>query len=308
MCRNSNRNSRCRGSRSSGEIRFNPPISVPRCCPPPPPSPCRPVPQPWPPAPWPPRPVPPRPWPPIWEDDEEEYDTDLWPTFPTQDSFPGEGSQVRPGYNPCVVPGPPGPPGPQGIPGPRGPRGFIGPVGPQGETGPQGATGLTGATGPTGPQGPTGLTGATGPQGPPGVTSFWNGSSLSPQTFEAATNYAATLSTNISSSTTDYTLSADNKTLTVTNAGDYLISYDILIPEGTEADNNGFYVTLNGTQIPATLTTLSGTFDASETLSAHTIVTLPAGAQITLRSLSDLTLTAATANQQLISLTLLKLT
>lgn len=232
----------------------------------------------------------------------------------------------RPGHDPCVIPGPPGPPGPPGM---RGPRGFIGPVGPTGAAGPQGPPGATGATGPAGPQGPAGLTGATGavgpqgetgpqgpagatgatgPQGPPGVVSFWNGNSTGTQTLTAATANEITFTPNLSSPTADYTLSADGRTLTVTNAGDYLISYDILIPSGTTTTNNGFYVTSNGTQIPATLTNVTGTFETSETVSSQAIASLPAGAAISLRSVGDITLTAPSADQQMASLTLLRLT
>lgn len=328
MCRNSNNDRRCRGSRRSGEIRFYPPICPPIPCPP---RPC--PPRPWPPGP---RPIPPRPWPPFWEDVDDDY-VDIWPTFPgsgtdtdTADAGdedrPWKMPPYRPGNYPCVIPGPPGPPGP------RGPRGFIGPVGPTGATGAQGPiglTGATGATGPAGPQGPTGLTGATGatgpqgetgpqgpagatgptgPQGPPGVVSFWSGNSTGTQTLNADNDYAVTFAQNLTSPEGDYTISADGRTVTVNNAGDYLISYDVLIPSGTTTTNNGFYVTLNGTQIPATLTNVTGTFETSETVSSQAIATLPAGATISLRSLSDITLTAPSAGQQMVTLTLLRLT
>lgn len=73
--------------------------------------------------------------------------------------------------------GPDGPIGPQGLPGltgPTGPQGLQGVAGAVGATGPQG---LTGATGPQGPLGPIGL---TGPQGPP-IT--FQGSWLTPNTY-----------------------------------------------------------------------------------------------------------------------------
>lgn len=230
---------------------------------------------------------------------------------------------------PTGAAGPQGPPGATGATGPAGPQGpagltgATGAVGPQGETGPQGPAGPAGATGAAGPQGetgpqgpagptgaagPAGATGATGPQGPPGVVSFWNGNSTGTQTLTAATGNEITFTPNLSSPTADYTLSADGRTLTVTNAGDYLISYDILIPSGTTTTNNGFYVTSNGTQIPATLTNVTGTFETSETVSSQAIASLPAGAAISLRSVGDITLTAPSADQQMASLTLLRLT
>ncbi len=227
---------------------------------------------------------------------------------------------------PTGAAGPQGPPGATGAAGPQGPAGLTGAtgaVGPQGETGPQGPAGPAGATGAAGPQGetgpqgpagptgaagPVGATGATGPQGPPGVVSFWNGNSTGTQTLTAATANEITFTPNLSSPTADYTLSADGRTLTVTNAGDYLISYDILIPSGTTTTNNGFYVTSNGTQIPATLTNVTGTFETSETVSSQAIASLPAGAAISLRSVGDITLTAPSADQQMASLTLLRLT
>ena len=323
-----------------------PPPCPPRPCPPPPcppgPRPWPPGPRPVPPRPhpWPPY------WDDYDTDDIDLWPT--FPSDGTEISDAGAMGApwdmqppYRPGHDPCVIPGPPGPPGPPGM---RGPRGFIGPVGPtgaagpqgppgatgpagpqgpagltgatgpQGETGPQGPAGATGATGPagpqgeTGPQGPAGATGATGPQGPPGVVSFWNGNSTGTQTLTAATGNEITFTPNLSSPTADYTLSADGRTLTVTNAGDYLISYDILIPSGTTTTNNGFYVTSNGTQIPATLTNVTGTFETSETVSSQAIASLPAGAAISLRSVGDITLTAPSADQQMASLTLLRLT
>ena len=225
------------------------------------------------------------------------------------------GPQGPPGQTGATGPaGPQGPTGltgaagPQGETGPQGPAGPTGATGPQGETGPQGPAGPAGATGPQGETGPTGAAGATGPQGPPGVVSFWNGNSTGTQTLTAATNNAVIFTPNLSSPAADYTLSADGRTLTVTNAGDYLISYDILIPSGTTATDNGFYVTSNGTQIPATLTNVTGTFETSETVSSQAIASLPAGAEISLRSVGDITLTAPSADQQMASLTLLRLT
>ena len=51
-----------------------------------------------------------------------------------------------------------------------------------------------------------------------------------------------------------------------------------------------------------------GTFETSETVSSQAIASLPAGAAISLRSVGDITLTAPSADQQMASLTLLRLT
>lgn len=272
MCRNSNNNRRCRSSRPSGAIRFYPPICPPPPCPP----------RPWPPEP---HPIPPRPHPPLWEDYDTDY-IDLWPTFP----------------------GPPGPRGPRGFIGPVGPAGAQGPVGETGAAGPQGPVGPTGPTGAAGAQGPAGPAGVPGPQGAPGVVSFWSGNSTGNQVLNEGNTNSVSFVQSLTSPEGDYTISADGRTITITNAGDYLILYDVLIPSGTTSTNNGFYAALNGTQIPSTLTNVTGTFETSETVSSQAIASLTAGATISLHSLGDITLTAPSADQQMVTLTLLRLT
>ena len=138
--------------------------------------------------------------------------------------------------------------------------------------------------------------------------SFWSGNSTGTQPLTAATNNAVAFTPGLSSPAADYTVSADGRTLTVNNAGDYLISYDVLIPSGTTATDNGFYAASNGTQIPSTLTNVTGTFETSETVSSQAIATLPAGAEVSLRSVGDITLTAPSADQQMVTLNLLRLT
>ena len=120
--------------------------------------------------------------------------------------------------------GPQGPTGATGPIGPQGPTGATGPIGPQGPTGatgPIGPQGPTGATGPIGPQGPTGATGPIGPQGPSGTTDI----------IYAGNNVASSIATNsvipitFLASTPTTTLSIEDNSVVLPEAGTYLVSY-----------------------------------------------------------------------------------
>ena len=103
---------------------------------------------------------------------------------------------------------------------------LRGPIGPQG---PQGPTGLTGATGATGPQGPIGLTGATGPQGPIGPVGPQGPAGTSDGLY--ATGPVATIGAGdiipieLDSATPTTTMSVTANSVTLANAGSYLVSY-----------------------------------------------------------------------------------
>ena len=90
--------------------------------------------------------------------------------------------------------------------------GARGPIGPQGPTG---------ATGPIGPQGPTGATGPIGPQGPSGTTDI----------IYAGNNVASSIATNsvipitFLASTPTTTLSIEDNSVVLPEAGTYLVSY-----------------------------------------------------------------------------------
>lgn len=132
--------------------------------------------------------------------------------------------------------GPTGAAGPtgsaQGATGPIGTQGIQGPTGPQGLNGAIGATGATGATGAAGAIGATGATGAIGATGASAPLP-------SPTANSAfAANTAGGLITVLVSGTnialpnaqiipSGYSISADNRTITVNTAGLYRLSYHL---------------------------------------------------------------------------------
>lgn len=126
--------------------------------------------------------------------------------------------------------GPTGPIGPQGIQGPIGPQGVTGPTGatgPQGIQGIQGVVGPTGTTGATGATGPTGLTGDVGPTGPTGPTGEAGTISASANQNATTQNVVddalvSVTGTNVLTDGTTLTFADD--TVTVTEAGLYMIT------------------------------------------------------------------------------------
>ncbi len=212
-----------------------------------------------------------------------------------------------------------GPQGPQGYPGEQGPQGaqgIPGPIGPQGPTGtadtitvrqtltsdpgsaaevreisgspnhifdfviPRGATGPQGATGATGPQG---ATGATGPQGTTSSGLAAYGGIYNPASqllfFTQADAYIPiVLGSTMPAREVSYPAA---NTLSVNDAGDYEINYNILL-NTSKAVNVTAGVRKNGTLIPQTRG--SQTLAADDTtglsfdgrLSCSTIVTLAA--------------------------------
>jgi hypothetical protein len=147
---------------------------------------------------------------------------------------------------------------------------------------PQGATGATGPKGATGPAGPTG---ATGPSGATGATGPSSSTSYAYYAVDTTYSVIAPADTPVVFSTTNsiasgFTLSADGTTITATNAGTYLISYDLYLE----------YDSTIGSRLLAA-SNVTGAFSHPETngtyfhpnIPGQIIVTLNAGDQIQLQ-------------------------
>lgn len=155
--------------------------------------------------------------------------------------------------------GPAGPTGPQGTPGATGPRGATGPSGPAGSPGANGT------------QGPAGATGATGPAGPHG-----RGINSGSQSFTSGVPLKVALST--SQNASGVTVDTTNNQLTVSTAGTYVITGEIL----WAANAAGFrLLTINTTfagEIAADTRPAINGYDTLVTVS--TIVHLSAGESV----------------------------
>lgn len=127
----------------------------------------------------------------------------------------------------CCCAGPTGPMGPTGATGSTGPAGENGRTGPTGPAGPQGAQG---PTGPTGPTGSTGATGATGPGGTASGLEAYGGryNSSTQLLFFTQADQTIPVTLNSTMPARNVTYSTANS-LTVTESGDYLIDYNILL-------------------------------------------------------------------------------
>ena len=143
-----------------------------------------------------------------------------------------------------------------GSPGAAGPAGAAGPLGPQGPPGATGAAGATGATGAQGPAGSVGPAGATGPQGPAGPAG-----PAGPQG-PAGTGSGGVLSyaTGGGNPQTAIAFPGPNQstpvvTLTLSNAGTWLISSEVAIIAENQANPTDFVemtsfgCTLSGTSV-----------------------------------------------------------
>ena len=122
-----------------------------------------------------------------------------------------------------------------------------GPIGPTGPTGPTGPIGLTGLTGPTGPTGPIGLTGPTGPTGPVATINSILTANDGIQSVTASG--LVDLGAEINSTGASLTFTAPN-TVTIAEAGTYLINFSSLIMSGGTAGNLGASLQINGTIVP----------------------------------------------------------
>ena len=186
--------------------------------------------------------------------------------------------------------GPTGATGATGAVGPTGPTGATGATGAVGPTGPTGATGATGAVGPTGPTGATGATGAVGPTGPTGPSGtsasglsaygglYHSGTQL---VFFTAADTEVQISLNTAMPLYNVTAGGNN-TLTVQQAGDYEITYQILL-NTSSAVTAAVAVRRNGTAIASTRGSQTMAIDDTTSLaydgrlSCDAIVSLAAG-------------------------------
>ncbi len=177
-----------------------------------------------------------------------------------------------------------GPRGPQGIAGPQGPAGAVGPQGPQGPQGPAGATGAAGpqgpigATGPQGPageQGPQGPVGATGPQGlageqgPAGVSNYADYYALMPA--DNATTIAPGTDVGFPQNGANsgaFVSRTSNSSFTLTDAGTYLVMYQVSVTESGQ-----LILTLNGADLGYTV---SGRSTGNSQITGMAIVTTTA--------------------------------
>ncbi len=192
-----------------------------------------------------------------------------------------EGSQgVQGPQGPIGPTGPTGATGAQGIQGPAGPAGATGAVGPQGPQGPQGPIG---PTGPTGPQGIQGIQGAAGVQGPQGLTGPTGPTGSTGTTTSGITSYgglynAGTQLVSFPSADTEVqvrlnaamplrgTTSSGNNTLTIGVAGDYEISYNVLL-NTSQPCTAAVGVRQNGTMLAVTRGSRTMAVDSTTTLS-----------------------------------------
>lgn len=159
--------------------------------------------------------------------------------------------------------------------------GPQGPAGPQGATGASGATGATGATGAAGATGATGATGPTGPSagGPAVYGGRYNSGSQLLFFTQADAYIPIALNTTMPAQGVSY---PGANTLTVTEAGDYEINYNILlntsepVTAAAAVRRNGTVIQqTRGSQTMATDDTTGISYDGR--LSCSTIVTLEAG-------------------------------
>lgn len=190
-----------------------------------------------------------------------------------------------------VVCGPTGRPGRNGFNGPTGPigsTGATGPTGSTGSTGPTGTTGTTGATGPTGTTGSTGPTGATGTTGPTGPVitaihgtffSFNVGPFTAPNTGDGSTSIIPTETASIAPENTIGAFTNNlNGTITVNNAGCYLISASVNLALG---EDGAFGIVVNQGSIATPYIESFGqsgpTTAVSTQISRTTVICLAAG-------------------------------
>ena len=175
----------------------------------------------------------------------------------------------------------------------QGPMGPIGPTGPAGgPTGPAGIAGATGATGATGLDGAIGATGATGATGTI-ANSYGVFLSLSTASFTGgaiATPVPLPLTQSEPPTTADQTLNTTTNTVTVSEAGTYLITATV------DSSTPGAYaITVNGA-IPNAYSAFGVTSATGGSSSISTLVTLNAGDQVGIGLISpSVTLSSTTA-------------
>lgn len=132
------------------------------------------------------------------------------------------------------VVGPVGPQGPQGPVGPRGPRGIQGergPIGPRGYQGERGCIGPVGPEGAQGARGPRGVEGSQGPQGPAGEANINTFGSYTKINSINSSCGLLNLFNNIVNESGS--LEHNNNQIIIGESGNYRITFNIAIPEGS---------------------------------------------------------------------------
>jgi hypothetical protein len=151
-----------------------------------------------------------------------------------------------------------------------------------------GPTGLTGVTGPTGPTGPTGVTGPTGPTGAFGITTYGYAYNLA-TLIDATVVGGADIPFSDNGPLSGITHTAGTTTITVPTAGVYQIDYSAYITAGIGA---AIAIAVNGV---VNASTNVGALVATGELNGTVMLTLAAGATITLRNNSAIPLTLTLA-------------
>jgi hypothetical protein len=174
-------------------------------------------------------------------------------------------------------------------------------IGPNGITGATGATGVAGATGATGVAGATGATGATGVTGATGA-----GLAAFGYVYElAATGTLVLPGTDVLFSNNgplvNETHIAGTAPVVVALAGNYQIDYTVSMTAGLLTEIG---IAVNGVVDPSTVITA---LVASGQVTGQAILTLPAGASVTLRVVTGVGLTLALAPEVSAQMTVDKL-
>ncbi|MEA2987415.1 MAG: hypothetical protein QOG83_126 [Alphaproteobacteria bacterium] len=192
-----------------------------------------------------------------------------------------------------------GPAGPQGTPGVPGAPGTPGPTGPTGAPGTPGPTGAKGDQGDQGIQGAKGDQGDQGIQGPPGtVLAFADFYALMPPDNAAPVAPGAAVSF---PQTGDFAgtdiLRASDSTFTFTQAGIYLIMFEVSVTEAGQ-----LVLAVNGLQLPASVV---GRATGTSQIAGMSFVTVSAFDSLEVRNpaaaISALTITPLAGGTQSVS-------
>ena len=204
---------------------------------------------------------------------------------------------------PAGATGATGPQGPAGPTGATGATGATGPQGPQGPQGPAGPTGSTGATGATGPAGTAatitvGTVTAGAPGTPPSVTNSGTENAavfdfVLPTGTQAVASYGDfyalmppdNADTVEAGEDVDFpnagpaaggVTAANDSTFTVTNAGTYLVAFQVGVTQAGQ-----LVLAINGTEAPATVVGRNG---GSDQIVGMSLQTLASGDTISVRN------------------------
>lgn len=211
-----------------------------------------------------------------------------------------------------------GPTGATGETGATGPTGVTGLTGPTGATGATGVTGSTGETGPTGPTGPTGVTGPTGPTGVTGSTGSTGATGPTGPTGPTGENDPAEFASYVKRSSirqvngklelfndivvnNSSIITNTNNTLTVSEAGDYRITFSIIIPQCVLLS----FLRINGIE-EGNIIPLFGRMNFPYTAVFDRIVRLEAGTVISVTMSNQVTLNLPVAGENIAYFSIIK--